>query len=403
MLLMSFRARVLLGLIALLLLIPVAGIRLQDETRLVRFHNRGLSPLPAAAQFTSDPVEYFRQGKAWLADRAYPILQAAMLQKKILFYVLKTPPQRRVTLGSDGYIFVNGGSEDTVNGILANVCVNSHKDSVAAQLSEGLPAAVEFARSRNMAVDVVIIPTAMTLYANHLPASVPQQYRDACNERYAGNSPLARLTAPAGMSYLFPFQPMKAASVDEAFFPKGHWHASGMSLKVVRDTYLAAIGVTRPVDDRLERGEAPSEIMGSYGMQVNLPVYFVRNPHVQFDAERNATFNAAIHERFQGNQATTRAYSNANPVIDESVMMLSDSYGEFSSEVFAGAFRHVVQVTSNNLPRQNVVDVIDRTREKFKVDRLILLVQEGGVGDLIVWSGAFRSAPAAPSTASTAP
>ena len=33
----------------------------------------------------------------------------------------------------------------------------------------------------------------------------------------------------------------------------------------------------------------------------------------------------------------------------------------------------------------------------------LLLVAEGGVGDLIVWSGAMRSAPAAPATASAAP
>lgn len=403
MLLISLRARVLLFLVALLLLIPVIGIRLQSEARLVQFHNRSLTPLPPLANFAGDPVEFFRQTKAWLADRAYPILAAAMLQKKILFYVLKTPPQRRITLGSDGFIFVNGGSEETVNGILANVCVNSHTESIAAQLRDGLPGIVEFARSRNLAVDVIVVPTSMTLYANHLPASVPQQLREACNERRVGNSPLARLTPPPGMNLVFPFQPMKAASSDDAFFPKGHWHASGMSLKVVRDAYLAAKGITRQIDDRLERGMAPSEIMGTYGMEVNLPIYFLRNRHVHVDANRAAAFNAVIRDRFQGGQATTRAYSNTDPVLDESVLMLSDSYGEFTSEVFAGAFRATLQVTANNLPRQNVAEVIDRTREKLEIDRLILLVQEGGIGDLIVWSGALRSATPARSAAGMPP
>lgn len=392
MLLMSFRARVLLCLVALLLLIPVAGISLQNEAHLVLFHNRALSPLPASPQFLRDPADYFRQGKAWLADRAYPIVQASMLRKRILFYALRTPPQRNVLLGSDGFIFINGGGESSVNVFLASNCVNAHAEAVVAQLREGLPAIVAFAHSRGLAVDVVIVPTSLTLYAPHLPTSVPPRFREACLERYLGHSPLAHVTAPPGMHFVFPFQPMKAASADEAFFPKGNWHAVGMSLKVVRDTYLATLGVGAPADEYLERGEAPSEILYMHGIHHDLPVYFVRNPHVEFDDAHDAAFNAAIRERFDGGQAKTRAFRNANPVIDESVLMLSDSYGESSSEVFAGAFRQIFQVTSNNLPPQNLVDVIDRTRRTVKIDRLILLVQEGGVGGLISGSNALRSA-----------
>jgi hypothetical protein len=394
MLLISPLARVLTCLIALLLLIPVAGIRLQDEARLVQFHNRNLNVLPPPDGFMRDPVEFFRQAKSWLADRAYPIQQASLLQKKILFHAFKTPPQRRISLGSDGFIFVNGGSEETVNGILANVCMNSHDEAMAAQLRGLLPSVIQFASSRGMAVDVVIVPTSMTLYADRLPTSVPQIYRDACRERMQGHSPLLTLTAPPGLNFVYPLQAMKSASSDEAFFPKGNWHPTGMSLKVVRDSYLDALHVGKTVDDRLERGMGPSEIMNTYGIDVELPVYFVRNPRVQFDAARNATFNTAIRERFTASQATTRAYANAAPLLEESVLMLSDSYGEFSSEVFAGAFRNVVQVTSNNLSREHVVDVVDRSAAAFKIDRLILLVQEGGVGNLVVWANAFAAAPA---------
>jgi hypothetical protein len=403
MLLMSFRARVLLCLIALLLLIPVAGIRLQDETRLMHFHQRRLSPLPSPVQLVRDPVGYFRLGRAWLNERAFPIVQASSLHAHFQLYVLRTPPQRHILLGSDGFVFINSDSDATVNSFLESICVNAHADAVAAQLRDGMPSIAAFARSRNLAVDLVVVPTAITLYANHLPASVPQRYRDACLERYLGHSPLARLTAPAGVSFVFPFQPMQAASGDEAFYPKGNWHPIGMSLKVVRDTYLSAIGVGKAVDERLELGAAPSEILYPFGIRMNLPVYSVRNSHVQFDTERDAAVNAAIRERFQGSHAATRAYRNTNPVIDESVLMLSDSYGEFASEVFAGAFRHVIQVTSNNLPPQNLIDVVDRVRQTARIDRLILLVEEGNVGSLLVWSDASRTAPPAPSATSAAP
>lgn len=392
MLLISFRARLLTCLVAALLLIPVAGLRLQDEARLVRFHNRTLHAAPPAAQFLRDPVAFFREGKRWLADRAYPIVQASMLQKKIRFHLLHTPPQRRITLGRDGFVFVNGQGEDSVNGLLRNTCIDAHSDALAARLSESLPAIARFARGRGLQVDIVVMPTSMTLYADRLPDSVPARYRDACLLRFHGQSPLSRITPPPGVSFLFAFQPMKAASGDEAFFPKGNWHASGMSLKVVRDAYLSARRVGRSVDDRLEHGVAPSEILGAYGIVWNVPMYAVRNPNVQADTRRNALFHATIRDRFASGRPTTHAYVNAAPVLDESVLMLSDSYGELASAVFAGAFRDVVQVTVTDLDQPQVAEVVDRTAAAFGIDRLILLVQEGGVHSLVEWSYAFAAA-----------
>ena len=59
MLRMSLPARLLLSLIAILLLVPVAGIRLQDETRLTYLHNRHLNPPPEPARLARDPVSVY--------------------------------------------------------------------------------------------------------------------------------------------------------------------------------------------------------------------------------------------------------------------------------------------------------------------------------------------------------
>ena len=60
--------------------------------------------------------------------------------------------------------------------------------------------------------------------------------------------------------------------------------------------------------------------------------------------------------------------------------MLSDSYGDRASEVFAGAFTSVFQVRLNTLPLSNLRELIDRVQRQQHTDRLILLVQEGNVG-----------------------
>lgn len=386
MLILSLRARILTSLIALLLLIPVAGIRLQNTALLEFFHSRTLAPWPKSAEFAPDPVQYFRNAKAWLADRAYPIMQASMLQKKFLYFVLATPPQRRVTIAQDGYVFLNGDSDADVYGIFENSCVRSHSEASVARLRDALPTLARFAHERGIALDVVIVPTALTLYAQKLPYSVPDRYRKACLDIANGHSPLLGVAAPQGVTFVYPFQPMRAASGDEAFFPKANWHAVGMSLKVVRDAYLAAIGAPTDVGDRLERGVVPSEIMITYGIVQQTPAYFLRNPHVVPDEARKQAFSNAIGPLFPVPVVEAKFYANDSPVVPESVVMVSDSYGVETSAVFAGAFRDLSQVTSNHLPADRLAELVDRAMRTQRVDRLILLVQEGNVDRIAAYA-----------------
>ncbi|MCQ4167375.1 hypothetical protein [Tahibacter harae] len=405
--LITTRARILTSLLAVLLLLPVAGIRLQDPIQLRFFHSRTLNELPQADSFAANPVEYFRQARGWLADRIYPIVQASMLHKKIQYYVLHTPPQRRVTLGDGGYIFLNGGSDSSLNETFETTCIGSHQEALATQLVDALRAIGEFARQRGMALDIVIVPTSGTLYGDHLPASVPRKYREACAARATGDSPLLRFTPPPGVIFSFPFPAMREARDVPGFFPKGNWHAQGMSLKVVRDAYLAARNVAPPPSERLTLTQGPSEIMATYGIDVPQPVYLIQNDQVLDDPPQREALARAVSDLFIGSTTSTHAYVNRSAALDESVLMVSDSYGEAAASVYAASFRELGQILANNLPPENVATLVERGRSLRKTDRLMLLLQEGSVYTLIVWSKAFAAAPppaaAATADAATAP
>jgi hypothetical protein len=382
----SPKAKLFTSALALLLLVPVFGLFLQETSSLERFHNRTLIKWPGMGGLRDDPVAYFKQARAWLADRVFPIVQASMLQKRLLLYVLRTPPERRITMGRDGFIFVNGISEDSINGIFESVCVTAHSEPAISAFRKSLPGIASYAERRATPVDVVVVPTSTTLFGDYLPASVPERFRRACKARTDGESPLLALQESRKPLVVFPFLEMKAARDDPAFFPKGNWHPSGLSLKVVRDAYLARRNVKEPVPETLERTTSPSEILRTYGIDFELPVYRVHNGSVAENPSRNESLRRRVADLFASPWFTTHAFSNGGAVVPEVALLLSDSYGELAAPVFAGAFKELFQITTNDLKPARTTELIDRVSSVAHVDRVILLVQEGNTERIVEYS-----------------
>ena len=384
----STRARFAIAVCCLFLLVPILGIPLQDEPTLEQLHYHTLSKWPDSRSLFGSPVQYFGQARSWLADRAYPIIAISLLSNKVLYFVFRTSPQPRITLGKDGFLFVNGHSDDTVNESFDNLCIKAHSRLATEHLQRSFASLAKFAQDSGIAVDVVIVPTTPTLYGDYLPPSVPLNYLSACRQRSTGDSPLLRIPKQAGMNFAYPFLQMQAARNDEAFYPKGNFHASGMSLKVVRDAYLSVLGAQGKVDDQLSRGVAPSEILAGYGIIAQFPIYFVHNEHVKHDLDRQAALVKEIGDLYPHPGFAANYYSNSSPVIPDSVLMVSDSFGDRASEVFAGAFKSTFQVASS-LPNERLRELIDRVSRLEQTNRLILLVQEGGVEQVVTWANAL--------------
>lgn len=371
------RARFVSTLIALALLVPVLGIAWQDQATVERFHNRTLSAWPSPWAFSSPP-EYFRRARAWLADRVWPI-QAVMLQKRILYFALATPPGRRLTLAADGQVFLNSWNEIKPDVLLEALCVRAHGDEVARGLARALPELAEYSRRRAVALDVMVVPTTATLYARRLPSSVSRRLREGCVAVAEGRTALRGVDTPAGLHFLYPYDALRPHLVDPAFYPRNNWHASGKSLTVLRDTWLASIGLASAIDERIEPVAEPAEMLLMSGVVDPQPAYAVRNPHVRRDEARDAALRAAVGGLFSNPLFPTHVYTNARAPVGESLLILSDSFGQLAAEVFAGAFADVVQVNTNDLPFGNIATLIDRANALHHADRILFLFQEGGV------------------------
>ncbi|MCQ4167374.1 hypothetical protein [Tahibacter harae] len=389
---LSAGARLWTTLAALFLLIPVLGMRLQSTERLELFHNRSLQPWPAAAAFAADPAAWFRAARGWLGDRVYPIRRAAQWRKRLLLNVFHTAPGRQVALGEDGYVFLTGTSNATPYDILENICLKAHIPAAGPAMRRALREAAGYGQRRGIAVDVVVLPTLLTLYPERLPESVPPQYRAACRAAAAGDSPLLHIAAPAGVHYVFPFRELQALRDDPGFFPQANWHASGWSVQVARDAYLAALGLAPPAQETRTAAQAPSEILRLSDLTRAQPVYELHNADVQADGDGEAGFRTAIAALIPNPRFITSVFVNANAASGESVLILSDSYGQLFAPALAGAFRSVAQITANEMAPGDAARLIEQTDRWRRLDRVILLTHDGGAFRVYGWTQSLRVA-----------
>jgi hypothetical protein len=400
---LSIPARAVLAIVGCLLLLPVVTIPLQDRRSLEQFHNRSLSAWPRVADFIPDPVKYLTQARLWLGDRVYPIIPVSHFYKELLFYVLATPPEHRVIIGTDGYIFLNGTDDDHLNNILESVCVDTANRKIADAFARSLGSLASYSAEQALPIDVIIVPTLETLYGDRLPSSVPGKYRSACAERAQGKSLLAGIHAPPPVHYVFPFSPMHAARNDPAFFPKGNWHPDGLSLKIVRDAYLRNLGLVLPHSETLIRTEAPSELLMTYGINWPLPVYRLADADVVNDEATNAALQVALGDLFPSGWHNTRAFRNRRPDRKETVLLLSDSFGDRAGPVLASGFHRLVQVDTNDMKPHSLVGLLACVFRVLDINRIVILMEEGDTARVVGFSRELQESLAAKSSSSTSP
>jgi hypothetical protein len=374
--------------LALLLAMPVLGIALQDMNQLAEFHNHALSPWPDVRLLLADPAAYVRASRTSLIERIYPVQEATRTQKTVLLRWFNEPPEPRISLGEDGHIFLNGGSNENLFGLFASACELAHSESVASSLQSALRYWSEPTRLSGIPTDFVVIPTAATVYADKLPPSTPANLRQACLERMNGRSALLFSAHPSARNspvFMYPLLEMLAAKGDPAFYPKGNWHPAGLSLQIARNTYLERLGEKGVPAENLRLDRGPAEILLTYGIVWERPLYVLSNPLLALDTHFNSLVRSALAPLFRGDRFITQAFHNARPVLDQRVLMLTDSFGDASAEVFAGAFRKLIQVNLNDLHAGRPSDVIARVRQAIPLDRVIFLIQEGNAQQLAGW------------------
>ena len=382
----SRSAQGILAIVALSLFLPLAGMGLQDRQALEQFHNRTLVRWPSGKLFRSDPARYFSGANAWFTDRAFPVVATTRFSRAALYSAFGDPPQPNVSISQHGFIFLAGGDAAHPYSFLINTCTS--EADAGAKLQTAIEDIGRFARMQHTPIDVVLIPTISTLYGDRLPRSIPAGYREACAERAAGRSPLVDIESVEGTHYLYPRDVMRRYREDPAFFPIGGYHPNGLSVQVVRDAYLHALGIDAKVAETVELTRTPGEVMQYVGITTEIAYYQIENQDVQVDEAADDSLRSALAP-FYSQPRSPHVYDNPDPTDPQSVLMISDSFGNHEGVSFAAAFRRVTQVW---VPERGAAAFLQAVSGVVPFDRVVLLFNEGNVARVLEIAQALRSA-----------
>ncbi len=381
-------ARAILVAVGFVLLFPFAAMRGQTDDQLEAFHNRVLTQWPQRDSFWRSPSAYFSAINAWFADRAYPIIAVTYLKNNFLYFGLNTAPMPHITIAGDRFVFLNGNDDTSVNDMIEGTCLGLSDPSEMARLQAAVDEIAQFARHHAVEVDVVLVPTIPTLYGDRLPRSIPSADRTACSNLSKGSSYLAHIASSPGTRFSYPFSAMYDHRDDKAFFPIGNFHPGGWSVKTARDAFLHDIGVKAPTGETVQFTTGPSELLLDHGVVAPFPVYKVSTSGITSDGKLEAAIVADTVRFYDNPLDSIHAYRDPSAPDPESLLMLSDSFGEGAGLSYAAAFQHVVQMAA---PARDVAGLLATIAKLTRVDRVVLLFNEGNYGSVIEIGRSLRS------------
>ncbi len=381
-------ARAVLVAVGLVLLVPVVAMRGQTDDQLEAFHNRVLTQWPRRDSFWPNPSAYFSTVNAWLADRAYPIIAVTYLKNDFLYFGLNTAPMPHITIARDRFVFLNGNDDTSVNDMIEGTCLGLSNPSEMARLQAAVDEIADYGRHHADEIDVVLVPTIPTLYGDRLPRSIPSADRAACSKLSRGDSPLAQIASPRGTRFSYSFSAMHDHRDDRAFFPIGNFHPGGWSVKVARDAFLHDIGAAAPTGETVELTTGPSELLLDHGVVAPFPVYKVSASGITVDGKLEAAVRADTVRFYDNPLDSLHAYRNPRATDPESLLMISDSFGEGAGLSYAAAFQQVVQI---GVPERDVSGLVATIAKLTRFDRVVLLFNEGNYGSVIEIGRLLRS------------
>jgi hypothetical protein len=384
-------ARLLLTLLALLLLTPMLALPWTNEARLRTALNRSLTPWPEGKDFRHDPATYLRGVSSWLADRAGPVSEAAKLKSKILYYVLATSPQANYALGRGPFVFLTSGRPDQPYDFFEDACRHPEDPAFLRDVARTLSDLADVEETLGIPIRVVAFPTALTVFAEELPSSVPRADREACLARVRGPSRLEELARTSKGRLIHPLSQLRDARGDPAFFPAGNYHATGLSVRIVREILVDARDV---LDERVSRVSGPGELLSFFGIERPFDSYeLTPSRPVVVDRAGMATYTTLLARHLPKEETPYPAlmvFDNASDRVSGTALFLTDSFGVLSARTFAARYKRLIQVFTNNMHQEEIYDVVERLGTAEPIDEIVLLVQEGGLPRVLTWATALK-------------
>ncbi|MEM9302589.1 MAG: hypothetical protein AAGE01_10785 [Pseudomonadota bacterium] len=376
---LASNARILIACCALLLAIPaIVGFFFTDHEARGRWEKRDLAAIPAVA----DESPYFEGVSAFVDDHIGLAVPLNQLYRRLLFFGFRDSPIDRVTVGADGFAFLNSHDDTRQYQNFDLLCFDGQDNALVADRVALLARLYDLFASRGYDVSIGVAISKPVLYPEKLPGNLPQRYLEACpNYRETANVPVQVRDAllASGRTIHYPLEQFVEARNEDHFFPKNNFHWNGRSAHLFARSLFEARQFGVPEDfsagARLISVRADMKYLG---FDRNATVW--RFPYRGFGVTQQFREPEFIREHFPG----ARDYSffeTENPMTERRALVLSNSFGRYLAPHLAPAYRSLAQANLNHLRPREMRRFFDEFPPKIGATDIILLIHDRALID----------------------
>lgn len=368
-------------LIALLSLPALFGLVWNDSLSMQKLENRRMTPCPPIGQFTENPSKFIKDFDSFLKDRVGGRRLANQMYRELRYSVLKDPPLSNVSIGKDGFVFMNSHRVDRPNFVFDLLCKQqTHPtQTLLTEMDQIFSSVSHFYGQQGYRVTITAAPTNVSIYPDKLPLTVDKNYRDLCLA-YGGSDTLLYQLQRLGKqgnrySLYYPLELFKQHRDEPYFWPKELFHWSGRSAFLFARDLLVQSGV---VDHLILDDPAVIDTTGD-----DLVMFFGFSRKIQALRYPYANFETTVEEpewiSSLCKQKGLLHFATANGLSTKRGLLMSNSFGIELAPHLAKGFSDFYFFNLNHLKPEEGPEFFTRIVEKTRPDFIYILFDDAGI------------------------
>lgn len=378
---LSRGATILIFAAAVFLGLPSIRGLVEDTKKRELIENRALTPFPNPDIQSLFTGSFFSQLDLYLSDHFGYSRKLHRFHQSIVYFVFRDDPVPNLTLGRDGFVFLNSHSRDTPYSAFESLCVGGGDAEDRPPVEQHWPDVLEELNRLGLRATLAVVPSKPGIYPEMLPRRVPESLRKACRDYGSIDNRMVRLRREGerrDLAIYYPFDEFSAARFSGNFYPKENFHWAGESIHLFMLGLFDVLGIaaTESYSADPERTVIKAELSRILGVRLTATI-------------RDFGYDAfGVTERTREPPFVRQWYSRAsdfrealtdNPMTSRTALLISNSFGVFAVRHLAPAYRRIVHINVNNVLPEEGAGFLENVVRRVAPDDLIFMFHDESV------------------------
>ena len=380
--LMDAKALALISAIALFCGLPaIAGLFTDHEAR-AAWENRALAKFPRPGVNLKEIHALPEKVDAYLRDHFGFAVWLNNLYRQSRIYLYADAPTKRITIGSEGFLFVTSFSGDDRYGMFRSLCTTQVKSPHIENTVPAFLALLEKYQAKGYRVALGIAPTKPGLYPEKLPDTVPKKLRRACVDYgYLANTASALVAGgkSSGLAVVYPYAEFAEQKNNGNFYPRENFHWSGRSTHLFATLMLEKLGIDVPATFHRQRIDVtePADTANQMGVAVSYHQKSFDYSH--FEGVESSEVPDPLGQYLVGEWRPAGSITMGRPMSKRTALVVGNSFTKSAVQSLAPGYAETLWFQTNTITPEQINQAISAVLAAVDISDIIFITHDHGL------------------------